>query len=124
MEKTISLARLAKNVERVAREIESAGTVYRIRRPGGKSIVVMDQGHLDAELEWAAFFAAHPNWRAEIETAERELRDGRTVPLDAVLTSLRSPRMTEASARGESRASSGRRARPRRTPGRRARANR
>jgi hypothetical protein len=40
MEKTISLTRLAKDAERVAREIESAGTMYRIKRPGGKSIVV------------------------------------------------------------------------------------
>lgn len=81
MQKTISLARFAKDPERIAREIEKAGTIYKIKRPNGKVILVMEE----AELYWREYLSHYPDWRKEKTDAERELREGKMIPFEVVL---------------------------------------
>ena len=88
MEKTISMAQLAKHSERIAADIETAGTVYRIKRPGRKQLLLVDNTYFE---RWAAtmeFIAQHPNWEAELAQAEKDYRDGRYIPLEVVLKEL------------------------------------
>lgn len=81
MQKTISLARFAKDPERIAREIEKAGTIYKIKRPNGTMLLVMDE----AELYWREYLSHYPDWRKEKADAERELREGKMIPFEVVL---------------------------------------
>lgn len=115
MQKTISLARFAKDPERIAREIEKAGTVYKIKRPNGKTLLVMDE----VELYWREYLSHYPDWRKDLAEGERELREGKCAPLDGVIADLR--KRAKRAARG-GRAEAGRprpgAARPQRSSGR------
>lgn len=88
MQKTISMAELAKNAEQIAKDIETASTVYRIRRPGHRPMVLMDQQQLESRIATAEFKARHPNWEQEIEEGRREYREGKCIPLDVVVEEL------------------------------------
>jgi hypothetical protein len=88
MQKTISMADLAKNAERIAKDIETAGTVYRIRRPGHRPMLLMDQEQLECRIATIEFMARHPNWEQELEEGRREYREGKCVPLDVVIKEL------------------------------------
>jgi hypothetical protein len=85
MEKTISMSQLAKDPERIARDIEKAGTVYRIRRPGRRSMMLVDQDYLEDQLAMYAFLARHPNLEQELEQGRRDFLDGKCIPIEDVM---------------------------------------
>lgn len=85
MEKTISMAQLAKNTEEIARDIETTGTLYRIKRPGRKRLVLVDDHYFE---RWAAtieFMVQHPNWKEELAQADREYEAGLYIPFEQML---------------------------------------
>jgi hypothetical protein len=115
MEKTISMAQLAKNTEEIAQDIESSGTVYRIKRPGRKRLFLIDDHYLERLTATIEFKLRHPNWKQELEKSRREYEAGLCIPLEQVLEERR---LADAArnAKGKSsvrRASGGRRARRR-----------
>jgi hypothetical protein len=88
MEKTISMSTLAKNTERIAKDIEKAGTVYRIRRPGRRSMLLVDDSYLERWRATCEFIAQHPDWEREMAEADREYAEGKYIPLEVVLKEL------------------------------------
>ena len=88
MEKTISMAELTRNAERIAKDIETAGTVYRVERPGHRSMLLIDLDYFDGRIAALEFMQMHPNWREEIEEGRREFREGKCIPLDLALREL------------------------------------
>ena len=85
MEKTISMAELTRNADRIVRDIERGGVVYRIKRPGRRTMLLMDKQHYENQLWWSEFVARHPNWKEEMDEARRDLVAGRLIPLDVFL---------------------------------------
>jgi hypothetical protein len=85
MKKTISMADLARNTERIAKDIERQGIVYRIKRPGRRTLLLMDKKYFDDQLFWSEFVARHPNWEQEMEENRRALREGRCITLEQFL---------------------------------------
>lgn len=81
------MADLAKNGERIAKDIETAGTVYRVRRPGHRAMLLMDDSYFDG---WKAAIELmqRPNWREEWARSERELAQGRGRMLSEILQEL------------------------------------
>jgi len=106
MKKTISTADLSRNTERIAKEIEQQGIVYRIKRPGRRTLLLMDKKYFDDQLSWSEFVAQHPNWEQEMEDNRRALREGRCITLDQFLQERGladpqpKPRRTTATRRG------------------------
>lgn len=88
MEKTISMAELAKHADRIAADMKSAGTIYRIRRPGRRSMVLVDQEYLERYRATCEFIAQHPNWEQELAESDEEYRQGKFIPLEVVLAQL------------------------------------
>src|SRR5262245_33823909 len=88
MEKTISMAQLAKNTEQIAKDIETSGTLYRIKRPGRKTMLLMDKEYFDGWVATLEFMQDHPNWRAEIEQGRREYEAGLFIPYEQVRKEL------------------------------------
>lgn len=88
MEKTISMSQLAKNVERIAQDIQKSGTVYRIRHPGRPNMMLVDEDYLERWRATYDFMARHPNWEQELEDAHQEELDGKLIPLEDVLRQL------------------------------------
>jgi PHD/YefM family antitoxin component YafN of YafNO toxin-antitoxin module len=88
MEKTISMAQLAKNVERIADDIEAAGTVYRIKRPGRRAIVLIDQQYFESRLATLEFMQRHPNWKQELEEGRRQYQAGLYLPYEQIRKEL------------------------------------
>jgi PHD/YefM family antitoxin component YafN of YafNO toxin-antitoxin module len=87
MKKTISMSQLAKDPERIAKDVETTGTVYRITRGRNKSMMLMDAGYFEA---WKVTleFMQRPNWREEWAEAERQVANGELYDLDDVLAEL------------------------------------
>jgi hypothetical protein len=85
MEKTISMAQLAKNPERIADDIEAAGTVYRIKRPGRRTMMLVDHQYFESRLATLEFMQRHPNWKQELEETRREYDAGLCIPLEQIL---------------------------------------
>jgi PHD/YefM family antitoxin component YafN of YafNO toxin-antitoxin module len=85
MEKTISMAQLAKNAEQIARDIETTGTTYRIKRPGRKKLMLIDDRYFE---RWAAMIELkllHPNLEEELAQSRRDYEAGLFVPLEQVI---------------------------------------
>lgn len=87
MEKTISIAQLAKNPERVADDIET-GTVYRIKHPGRRAMILLDHEVFESRLATLEFMQRHPNWRRELAEARRQYDAGLYVPYEQVRKEL------------------------------------
>jgi PHD/YefM family antitoxin component YafN of YafNO toxin-antitoxin module len=120
--KTISVSELAKNAERIARDVDASGTVYHIKRRGRSGMLLMDH---DYYLAWrdAIELMQRPNWREELEQSRRDFAAGRYRDLEDVVKELGLDR----AAQPRRRAAASRPARPgrtkstRRTPGARGR---
>jgi PHD/YefM family antitoxin component YafN of YafNO toxin-antitoxin module len=100
--KTISMAQLAKNAEQIASDIEASGALYRIKRPGGKTMLLMDKAYFDSWVATLEFMQDHPNWRAELDQAERDYRAGLFIPYEQVRKELGLDRRARAPKRGRS----------------------
>ena len=119
MEKTISLTELERNAERIAKDIEVANTVYRIKRPGHRSMMLIDHQYFESWVATIDFVQRHPNWEAEMEEGQRDILEGRGIPLEVAIKELglegRYPKPTRSkpsrSARGTKRARPARRRR-------------
>ncbi len=87
MKKTISMSVLAKHPERIAKDIETAGTIYRITRGRRQSMLLMDTRHFESWMV-AIELMQRPNWREEWDAASRDIAEGRLYDLDDVLAEL------------------------------------
>jgi hypothetical protein len=113
--KTISMAQLAKNAERIADDIEAAGTIYRIQRPGRRAMLLIDHQLFESRLATLDFMRRHPNWEEELEESRRQYEAGLFIPYDQIRKELgldESGRKTRR--RRSARSSSSNRARSRR----------
>lgn len=81
--KTITMARLAKNPESIARAIDSSGAVYTIKRPGRATMLMMDEEYFES---WLAVIdlMKNPKWREELEQSKRDFAEGRYRTLDEI----------------------------------------
>jgi PHD/YefM family antitoxin component YafN of YafNO toxin-antitoxin module len=113
MERIISVTDLVRNAARIAEDVETAGTVYRITRGGRGSMVLVDEEYFDG---WMAALdeMRRKDWREVwVETsADIDARRGRT--LDAVVKE----RGLEGPAHPKSRKAAPRASRGRRAKGR------
>ncbi|NVB78674.1 MAG: hypothetical protein HOV81_09795 [Kofleriaceae bacterium] len=109
MQKTISMAELAKNAERIAKDIETAGTVYRVKRPGHRAMLLMDDAYFEG---WKAVIELmqRANWRDEWARSEAELAQGRGRELSEVLAELTGDSAAKPHGRAPARRDAGRRA--------------
>jgi PHD/YefM family antitoxin component YafN of YafNO toxin-antitoxin module len=87
MRKTISLTQLAKDAERIARDIDSSGAVYHVKRPGHRDMLLMDEEYFEG---WRVVFELmqRPSWREELEQSRRDFAAGRHRELDEVAKEL------------------------------------
>jgi len=81
--KTISMARLAKNPEAIARDIDSSGAVYTIKRPGRPPMLLMQEEYFEGWLV-AIELMQNPKWREELEQSKRDFAEGRFRTLDEI----------------------------------------
>jgi PHD/YefM family antitoxin component YafN of YafNO toxin-antitoxin module len=83
MERIISVTDLVRNAKRIAREIETEGTVYRITRGGRGSMVLVDEEYFDG---WMAALdeMRRPGWREALAETERDVIAGRGRTLDVI----------------------------------------
>jgi len=87
MEKTISLADLVRNAARIAEEIETEGTVFRVIRGGRGSMVLVDESYFDS---WMATLdeMRRPAWQEALAQARREVAAKRGRSLDLIAKEL------------------------------------
>ena len=95
MPKTISMSQLAKNAERIANDVETANTVYRIKRPGRPTMLLVSDAYMKSLKATVDFMARHPNWEAEL--AEDE--EGGGIPLEVLVAELEARARSEAAHR-------------------------
>jgi PHD/YefM family antitoxin component YafN of YafNO toxin-antitoxin module len=88
MLKTISMSELTKHAERIAKDIETTGTIYRIKRPGKTKLMLISAQDLQRWQETVEFLAQHPNLQQELAEGDREYRAGEFVPFEDVLREL------------------------------------
>lgn len=88
MRKTISMSELAKNAERIAQDIEARGTIYRIKRPGKRRLMLVDSQYVERWRETVEVLAQHPNLEHELAGGDREYREGTCVQLEDVMREL------------------------------------
>jgi hypothetical protein len=88
MQKTISMSTLAKDAERIAKDIETRKTLYRVKRAGGSDMMLMDRHYFESWIATVELLTQHPNWKAELEEGDRALRDGECRLLEDVLKDL------------------------------------
>jgi PHD/YefM family antitoxin component YafN of YafNO toxin-antitoxin module len=83
MERIISVTDLVRNAARIAREVETEGTVYRITRGGRGSMVLVDEEYFDG---WMAALdeMRRPGWRETLAEARRDVAAGRGRDLDVI----------------------------------------
>ena len=113
MEKIISVTDLVRNAARIAEEIETEGTVYRITRGGRGSMVLVDNEYYEG---WMAAIdeMRRPDWREVLAEGRRDAAAGRGQMLDVVVKELG----LEASSKPKSKTTTRRTSRTRRKKGR------
>ena len=87
MERIISVTDLVRNVARIVKDVESEGTIYRITRSGGGSMVLVDNEYYEG---WMAAIdeMRRPDWRATLAEARRDAASGRGRSLDVIAKEL------------------------------------
>src|SRR5437879_2654285 len=85
MHKTISMADLLADHERIAREMKRTGTVYRVKEAGRRRLTIIDALYLERVKATIEFRSAHPNWREELAQSKREFAAGSYWDLDDVM---------------------------------------
>jgi PHD/YefM family antitoxin component YafN of YafNO toxin-antitoxin module len=88
MQKTISMSTLAKDAERIAKDIEARKTLYRVKRSGGRDMMLMDRDYYESWIATVEFITQHPNWKEELEEGDRQHRNGECRLLEDVLKEL------------------------------------
>ena len=109
MRKTISLAQLAKNVERIADDINASGAIYCVKRRGKAGVMLLDAAYYEGWLV-AIELMKQPNWREEWDAARCAAERGEGRDLEEVAKELGLDRPAQLDRRkAASRASSARR---------------
>ncbi len=87
MERIISVTDLVRNAARIAKDVETEGTVYRITRGGRGSMVLVDNEYYEG---WMAAIdeMRRPDWRETLAEARRDAAAGRGRSLDAIAKEL------------------------------------
>jgi PHD/YefM family antitoxin component YafN of YafNO toxin-antitoxin module len=87
VERIISVTDLVRNVARIAKEVETEGTIYRITRGGRGSMVLVDEEYFEA---WMAAIEEmqRPGWREALEEGRRDVAAGRGRDLDTIVKEL------------------------------------
>jgi PHD/YefM family antitoxin component YafN of YafNO toxin-antitoxin module len=87
MERIISVTDLVRNAARIAKEVETEGTVYRITRGGRGSMVLVDDEYFEG---WMAAIdeMRRPDWRQVLAEGRRDATEGRGRTLEAVVKEL------------------------------------
>ncbi len=87
MERIISVTDLVRHAARIAEDVETAGTIYRITRGGRGSMVLVDEDYFDG---WMAALdeLRRPDWQAAWAETSRDIAAGRGRSLDAVTKEL------------------------------------
>lgn len=113
MERIISVTELVRNAARIAEEVETQGTVYRITRGGRGSMVLVDNEYYEG---WMAAIdeMRRPDWREVLAEGRRDSAAGRGRSLDVIAKELG----LEAAPKSKSRTPARRTARNRRKKGR------
>jgi PHD/YefM family antitoxin component YafN of YafNO toxin-antitoxin module len=87
MERIISVTDLVRNAARIAKEVETEGTVYRITRGGRGSMVLVDNEYFDAWMA-AVDEMRRPDWRDVLVEGRRDAASGRGRSLDVIAKEL------------------------------------
>lgn len=87
MERIISVTDLVRNAARIAREVETEGTIYRITRGGRGSMVLVDNEYYEG---WMAAIdeMRRPDWQAVLAEGRRDAAVGRGRSLDVIAKEL------------------------------------
>lgn len=87
MERVISLTDLVRNAARIAKDVETKGTVYRITRGGRGSMVLVDNEYFDG---WMAAIdeMRRPGWREALTEARHDAQAGRGRDLEVIAKEL------------------------------------
>jgi PHD/YefM family antitoxin component YafN of YafNO toxin-antitoxin module len=87
MQRVISLSELVRNADKIAADLETQQTVYRVRRAGGRGMVLLDEDYYESWIA-AIELMQQPDWKETLEQGRRDIAEGRTVPLEKVLREL------------------------------------
>ena len=114
MERIISVTDLVRNAARIAKEVETEGTVYRITRGGRGSMVLVDNEYYEA---WMAAIdeMRRPDWNAVWDETSRDIATRRGRSLDAVAKELGLEITPDPASRKSARRAAGARGSTRRT---------
>ena len=85
--KTISMARLAKDPDRIARDIDSSGAIYSIKRRGERTMLLMNEDYFEGWLSVIELMK-QPNWREELEQSRQDFAAGRGRDLEEVVREI------------------------------------
>ena len=87
MEKIISVTDLVRNAARIAQEVSTEGTVYRITRGGRGAMVLVDEEYFDG---WMAAIEEmqRPDWREVLDETRRDVAAGRGRSLDSIVKEM------------------------------------
>ena len=113
MQKIISATDLVRNITRVAEDVESSGTIYRITRGGRGSMLLVDEEYFEGWLA-ARDEMRRANWKTVYAETGRDIEAGHGRPLDDV---AREPGL-EGTAHAKGRGAAPRAARARRSKSR------
>jgi PHD/YefM family antitoxin component YafN of YafNO toxin-antitoxin module len=87
MHKIISVTDLVRNAARIAEEVETEGTVYRITRGGRGSMVLVDEEYFEAWMH-AIDEMRRPDWRETWSRAREDAAAGRGRDFDVISKEL------------------------------------
>jgi prevent-host-death family protein len=82
---TLSITEARKKIFRIADEVQKPGTIYTLTGNGRAKAVILSAEEFESWQETIEVMNQFPNLSKDIEEAEKDLRDGKTVPLEDVL---------------------------------------
>ena len=86
--KTMSLTEARKNFFNIAEDVQHSDTHYVFTENGRPKAVLMSADDFDAWQETMDIMAHNPDILDDIKQAHKELKEGKTIPLEDVLAEL------------------------------------
>jgi hypothetical protein len=87
MQRVISLSELVRNADKIAEDLGTQQTVYRVRSAHGRGMVLLDEDYYEGWIA-AIELMQQPDWKETLEQGQRDIAEGRTIPLEKVLRDL------------------------------------
>lgn len=81
----LSITEARKKIFHIADEVQKPGTVYILTENGRAKVVMLSAEEFESWQETLEVYQQFPNLDKDIEEAEKELRQGKTIPLEEVL---------------------------------------